>query len=397
MMKNNILSLCLMLALSACTSQPKPQKDSTLPILDISKEYPEIELDIHEIADVEYIPLETTDESIIGKAPYYAISEKYIVSLASPLDRATRFFNRKGKYLFKIDRYGQGAEEYVYPFNVSVDFENEECYVYDGYQQKMQVYTFSGKWIRTLKTEEGTVFMNLFDYDKQYLIGYNSFHDYRNWKNLLEDKYPYHLINKKSGENKRLDIAVENKVSKTFRKGIDSNGTSLESMQFICPLLANDKNFLIADFGLDTLYQYKENKITPIAIQYPLVHDNDEPIIIAPAIYTDNYLFFRPIRMKYIKGNVNKPYLDAPYLMWDRRTNEIVEITIWKDLNYPNKRNVFYEMNGQKNLPNYIHFSYSAEQLCEEYENGELKEDLKRIASKLKLDDNNVIVICKIK
>ena len=78
-------------------------------------------------------------------------------------------------------------------------------------------------------------------------------------------------------------------------------------------------------------------------------------------------------------------------------TNEIVEITKWKDLNYPNKRNIFYEMNGQKNLPNYIHFSYSAEQLCEEYENGELKEDLKRIASKLKLDDNNVIVICKIK
>lgn len=101
--------------------------------------------------------------------------------------------------------------------------------------------------------------------------------------------------------------------------------------------------------------------------------------------------------MKYIKGNVNKPYWDTPYLMWDRRTNEIVEITKWKDLNYPNKRNIFYEMNGQKNLPNYIHFSYSAEQLCEEYENGELKEDLKRIASKLKLDDNNVIVICKIK
>ena len=66
MMKNNILSLCLMIALSACTSQPKPQKDSTLPILDISKEYPEIELDLNEIAEVEYVPLETTDSSVIG-------------------------------------------------------------------------------------------------------------------------------------------------------------------------------------------------------------------------------------------------------------------------------------------------------------------------------------------
>ena len=63
-----------MLALSACTSQPKPQKDSTLPILDISKEYPEIELDIHEIADVEYVPLETTDSSVIGMG----LKKKYI-------------------------------------------------------------------------------------------------------------------------------------------------------------------------------------------------------------------------------------------------------------------------------------------------------------------------------
>ena len=54
-------------------------------------------------------------------------------------------------------------------------------------------------------------------------------------------------------------------------------------------------------------------------------------------------------------------------------------------------------MNGQWNLPNYIHFGYSAEKLCEEYEAGNLKGKLKEVACKLKFDDNNVVVICKIR
>ena len=238
----NFLWISLALAFSACSSSPKQAgMDTELPVLYLTKEYPKVELDIHEIADVEYIPLETTDESIIGKAPYYAISEKYIVSLASIIDKETRFFDRKGKFLFKINRYGQGAEEYTSPFNVSIDFENEECYVYDGYQHKIQVYTFSGKWIRTLKTQEGTAFINMFNYNKQYLIGYNSFHDYRNIKNFPEDKHPYHLIDKKNGEHKPLDIMIEKKVSKTFRKGAGH----FESMQGINPIIANNNNILM--------------------------------------------------------------------------------------------------------------------------------------------------------
>ena len=397
MMKNNILSLCLMLALSACTSQPKPQKDSTLPILDISKEHPEIELDIQEIADVEYIPLETTDESIIGKAPYFAISEKYIVSLASTLDKTTRFFDRKGKYLFKIDRCGQGPEEYVTPYNVSIDFENEECYIYDAYRHKIQVYTFSGKWVRTLKIQEGISYFNMFNYNQQYLIAYNNSHDYINVYNTPEDKQPYHIIDKKSGKHTPIDICVEKKISKTFKKGHDQGGSYIESMLFICPFLANNNDILIADFGLDTLYQYKENQLAPIAVQYPSVHNDDVPTIIAPGIYTDLYLFFKPVLMKYVEGDVNKPYWDAPYLMWKRKTNEIVEVTEWKDTNYPNKRNILYDMNKQWNLTNCIHFQYSAESLCEEYEVGNLKGKLKEVSSKLNFDDNNVIVICKLK
>ena len=129
-----------MLALSACTSQPKPQKDSTLPILDISKEYPEIELDIHEIADVEYIPLETTDESVMATGWHNCISDKYIIM--KDLSRV-HLFNREGKHLFSFEHSGQGPKEYHYISELYTDFENKEIYIADP-KKNTSLFFFRG-------------------------------------------------------------------------------------------------------------------------------------------------------------------------------------------------------------------------------------------------------------
>jgi len=174
MMKKNVLFLFLMLTLSACINQPKAPTDSTLPVLDLTKDYPKMEIDIHDIADVEYVALETTDESLLGYDLLYAISEKYIVSLGTVVDPVIHIFDRKGKYLSKIDRYGKGPEEYVNIYNTSIDFDNEECYVYDWNRQQIQVYTFTGQWVRTIKTKEEFIYRHMFNYNQQYLIAHNN-------------------------------------------------------------------------------------------------------------------------------------------------------------------------------------------------------------------------------
>ena len=56
---------------TACTSSNNDNAHSVLPILDLSKEYPEKKIDICEIADVEYIPLESSEKSIIAGGVYY--------------------------------------------------------------------------------------------------------------------------------------------------------------------------------------------------------------------------------------------------------------------------------------------------------------------------------------
>ena len=95
-MKKNILFLFLMLTLSACINQPKAPTDSTLPVLDLTKDYPKMELDINDIAEAEYIPLETTDESVIALGAFLNISDKYII-MADPLGPVF-IFDRKGLF-----------------------------------------------------------------------------------------------------------------------------------------------------------------------------------------------------------------------------------------------------------------------------------------------------------
>ena len=140
MMKNNILLLFLILALSACTNQLKKPIDSTLPILDLTKDYPKKELDIHEIADVEYIPLETNDSSLIKLGHALTISEKYIITY--DFNGPIFIFNRKGKHIRTINHYGPGPKEHSTILSLAVDFNKEEYYIYE--HKKIQVYDFYG-------------------------------------------------------------------------------------------------------------------------------------------------------------------------------------------------------------------------------------------------------------
>ena len=58
------------LFLASCGNKPRTETHSGtetgLPVIDLQKDYPEQEVFLQDIADVTYIPLETTDESVLG-------------------------------------------------------------------------------------------------------------------------------------------------------------------------------------------------------------------------------------------------------------------------------------------------------------------------------------------
>jgi hypothetical protein len=394
-MKNFYLFFFTLLFIG-CSTQPKAPTDSTLPILDTSKEYPEIKVDIHELGEVEYIPLETTDESVMRVGLYHYISNDYIIVQDLGV---MQIFDRKGKHIKRFDHTGPGPKEYHYIHGCKADFRAKELYIYDP--KKIQVYSFSGEWIRTVgNIPEGIRPEFTFDYNEKYLITHNVFHDYWNFEKLPVDLTPYYLIDKQTGEFIPLPLTVKNRISRIVHKEIkdisENVAQPIVEKILINPMLANGSDILIADFGLDTLYSYKNDRLTPIAVQYPSAHSTNPPVVIAPFFYTDQFLIFKPVEIRYDSKYALQPLDDAPLMMWNRKTNEIYRIQLY-DSNRPNRK-LKNTMEGmQLENPNQIFIAHYADKLCTDNEEGKLKGKLKEVASKLTEEDCHVVAICKLK
>ena len=126
-----LTTVCLLLAFSLSSCKQSSRNDnsnSELPVIDLEKEYPVKRIDIHEIADVEYIPLETTDESLLQTPTSWSVSEDTIV-IFDVLQHSIFVFDGQGKHIRTINRFGQGPEEYYTALHVDTDFSKGEIYV----------------------------------------------------------------------------------------------------------------------------------------------------------------------------------------------------------------------------------------------------------------------------
>ncbi|UVP20102.1 6-bladed beta-propeller [Bacteroides fragilis] len=191
--------LWLLLLISCSCSHTKEKvsndMDSSLCVIDVTCEYPVEKVNIHDVADVEYVPLETTRNSLLASdCSVFRISDDYI-TVASGVDNGNIFFfNRKGRYLWTFNRRGGSAEEYSSITAWDADFGMQEIYIYDSFRKKIYIYSFDGRYKRShaLPMKDCT-FIDLYNYDKDYLIGYNRFYDFRKKKkggyaSLLSDR-----------------------------------------------------------------------------------------------------------------------------------------------------------------------------------------------------------------
>lgn len=365
---------------------------SGLPVIDISKEYPIEKLDIREIADVEYIPLETTEESVLFGG-WVSMSDEYIVIN----DKSIYFFDRKtGKFLWKFNRQGGSQEEYASAIvSLVVDFDAEECYVYT--RNKIYVYTYRGDFKRSFPIKCGKEFSLglVYDYDKDFLIGYNNFSYHKDSK--LLDSHPYYLISKKDGKVTPLPIKVKDPINRRLRPiGTDGNMSSPVYLFEMINLLKNGDDVFIGDFALDTLYTTKDYKLTPVAVQKPSVFSSAVPLVLSVDLFTDSYMGFYVIKPRYVPEDSYRPIEEAPYLYWNRKTGKIHRYELY-DSNILTEKVYHPWMHEMHLIKNYGVSRLKAEFLVEQYEAGKLQGELKEIASKMDIEDNYVLVLYKFK
>ena len=110
---------------------------------DVTKKYPTKEIYIQDIADVDYIPLETNDSILWRGREVLYLDDDYIVG--ANRNNGVYFHDGKGKALNMFNKMGQGPKEYSDMYKVQYDKKSDEIYINDMF--KYYVYDKEGNLI----------------------------------------------------------------------------------------------------------------------------------------------------------------------------------------------------------------------------------------------------------
>lgn len=391
----NILFL-FMCALFGCSHQ-KQMGDSILSVLNIDEDnYPTRTIDIHDIADVEYIALESSDSTVVDMV-YKYISDDYVVaSDFGTTGGNIYFFNRSGNFLWKFNKRGSGPGEFSFLMLAIVDFETEECYVNDFFKKTLYVYSFKGDHLRTIpltkkisKLEDILSFTIVHNYDKEYLIGYNLAPV--TLVRELPNGSPYYLINKIDGSFHPLNLKIRNGLTRNI---YDGKGEVVEKLHHY-PLMLNGDECWISELSCDTIYSLLDRQLVPKLVQNPSVHSTTPPLVVFPIGFNDYFFEFDAAPLSVSEKNSGVPR-NAKTLVWNRLANQLERWELYNSDDISSDNSILIPVNTfGGTMKNCGVITYSAEKLICCYKNNELKGRLKEIASKLQEEDNRVIVYVK--
>jgi hypothetical protein len=103
-------------------------------------------------SDIDYIPLESNDDHLIGQITQMLIYQDKIYIL--DLQQHTVFcFQKDGKFLFEINKKGTGPGEYVELDNISIDHDKNHLLLCNNSINKILVFDLNGNYIQTYKID----------------------------------------------------------------------------------------------------------------------------------------------------------------------------------------------------------------------------------------------------
>lgn len=364
-----------------------PKSETTLPVLDLQKKYPQKTVNLQDIADVEYISLETHNDALLSSNYGTSITDSLIIT--SNRDDDVCIFHRDGRFSHSFNHKGGSGQEYSMIYEVRTNHTLNEIYIYD--LRKIQVYDYNGEYKRTLKLyDKGIMLGHIFNLDNEHLLVEDT-RNVDNEKKKNTNPYPYYQISIKEGNIEQLPLKIETRIRDTYNW---NDGDLFGSITFgLSPVAYINKELIIADYALDTVYAYRNKNLHPIAIR-----KNQQilefPLITTLEIITDKYYIWHSI-----EKNLKKMVLPDKFFLQERSTGKCIQVKL-TDENITDKEYEFRKCMSANNFTvpkNHALQYYPADKLIELNEAGKLQGELKEIASKLTFDDNPVLMLAKFK
>lgn len=393
-MKINNLILLVSLLIMGSQVVSSQSKTGDLPVFDFSKNYPQKKLRLQDMAEIEYVPLETTDEILLGGSSVLsAVTDKYILIHESQLGDIFVFDRKTGKIYSHFNHRGQGGMEYSWIKNGTIlDEKKEEIYVCS---QFILVYSLKGEYKRTLKIKGFENDMKILNFDDESLFIYDDVVVLEPGRENKIKKDPYRLVSKKDGSLiSVLDIHFSKRYTNKIPQKLENN--MWRTYQFYYAHNVHyGSDIVIMDISSDTLYHLSPNKgLIPRLTRTPSIHATDPRHIWFPFLTTDKFMLFGTFILDF-----NSSGGKIPTLMYDFATGEVNEVSIL-DTEYDTRAwsQGEWDPEGDPAIAKNMYAEFiDVSSMKEAYKGKRLVGNGMKIAKTLVEDDNPVIRIIKFK
>ena len=332
---------------------------------------------------MEYIPLETTSD-FLTQGRILDVTESKVLMANSRSGDIFIFDRVNGKALGKINRRGEGPEEYVFLMNALADDDKNELFVYDAFRRTMLVYDMSGGFKRSFKLSTEIILNQFCDFNSDYILCQNTYD-----QSMSQSVNSFFLLSKNDGSLIFIDIPYEKRVSTSVmrKEGDMIYGNSPKNSQVVSSL----EGWLLMEPSSDTIYIFQpDQKLAPFCMRVPSIQDMHPEVFLYPAALTPEYCFMQSVEKKW--DFENNEGFKSNNILFDRIKGTIYRYEIY-NRDFKDQELDLSMRSFHKNIVFAI--SLDPFDLIESNNSGKLEGRLKEIASSLGEEDNPVIMLAK--
>ena len=400
-----------MIMMSSCF-----RENSEIHIIDIDSPAESIELKLSDLLkDIKVIPLETKDDVLLAAQGVFKVSSKYIVYYSSS---EMHLFDKDGKHLKLLTISGGGPNEFSQVSNAFINDENDMLYYTDPRNRRVlyRIDLISGRYLDPIETQGEDLRMSYMD-NTGNIYGF----------------FPVEQLKILSGNDKRdtssCYIAHKYNINKGTIEGIEVPGSYISSGLNRFVFEHNDDIYIYDSSYSDTLFNYRQNKLSPAMIvkMKDIMADMQVGgnVLNTELAYEGGFLFnhsYAKIDIKTgLSGNIESITVMRPtknYLIADRKSGSLsviksfyidpigATINITKAIDreqrdsQPLGINEFIKKSGDYGFC--LIDAYKMESLIEEALSGDKlsipeKEALRKLGTTINEDSNPVIITGKIR
>ena len=381
------MAICLIMTAIESKGQRRAINDDLITV-DVRKSYSsKKELILQDFMDVEYIALETNNDFLNQGIVRDIGKENILVTNQFQNNDGDIFvYDRTGKAKRKLNRKGQGPEEYLIIYGIVLDEDNGEMFVSDILNRKIFVYDLDGKYKRSFNQKDDSnamPYLKIFNYDRDNLICYDDFN-----KELA-----FVLISKLDGSITK-EIKIQLKERRYLRQISRNDVNDIAGPPGPTNLLKPyNGNWILSDFSSDTVYTFLPNyNLSPLFVRTPSIQSMNPEVMLIVRLFSDRYYFMETIKNEY--NFDTRSGFARTFFMYDRFEKGFSGYSVYNG-DYSSKKEIY--MNTLSIVNHEIESCQKLEafELVESYKKGILKGKLKEIASKLDEEDNPVIMLIK--